>query len=108
MLIKRKSYVRKDGTRVKASSFSIKNRGRPGRGPKLFKLKKGGLTRYGYSTDTPMSVRHKALSMAISRGVSGLTLSRRIGALATLLKRANPKLSQSLRRNQLWLGSHRR
>lgn len=103
MLIKRKSYVRSDGTRVKATSYKTKNRGRPGRGPKLFKLKKGGLSRYGYKTSTPMSMRHKALSMAISKGVSSLTLSRRIGALATLLKRTNPLLSRSLRRNQLWI-----
>lgn len=103
MLIKRKSYVRSDGTRVKATSYTTKNRGRRGRGPKLFKLKKGGLSRYGYDTKKPISMRHKALSKAISRGISSLTLSRRIGALATLLKRTNPKLSRSLRRNQRWV-----
>lgn len=103
MLIHRKSYVRSDGTRVKATSFRIKNRGKPGRGPKLFKLKKGGLSKYGYDAKSPMSMRHKALSLAISRGVPSLTLSRRIGALATLLKRTNPQLSRSLRRNQTWV-----
>lgn len=104
MIIHRKSYVRSDGTRVKATSYRTKNRGKPGRGPKIFKLKKGGLSRYGYHIDTPISMRHKMLSKAISRGVSSLTLSRRIGALATLLKRTNPQLSRSLRRNQLWVG----
>lgn len=103
MLIKRKSYVRSDGTRVKATSYTSKNRGRKGRGPKLFKLKKGGLSRYGYSTSASAVDRHLALSRAISRGVPGLTLSKRIGALATLLKRTNPKLSKRLRKNQLWV-----
>lgn len=103
MLIKRKSYVRSDGTRVKATSYTTKNRGRKGRGPKLFTLKKGGLSRYGYSTSATTASRHLALSKAISRGVPGLTLSRRIGALATLLKRTNPKLSKRLRRNQMWV-----
>ena len=107
MLVKRKSYVRSDGTRVKATSYRTKNRGKPGRGPKIFKLKKGGLSRYGYRTVSPISMRHRALSAAISRGVSSLTLSRRIGALATLLKRTNPHLSRSLRRNQMWLGRSR-
>jgi hypothetical protein len=103
MIVHRKSYVRSDGTRVKATSFKIKNRGKRGRGPKLFKLKKGGLSKYGYGTSKPISLRHQALSVAISKGVPSLTLSRRIGALATLLKRTNPQLSRSLRRNQGWV-----
>ena len=103
MLIKRRSYVRSDGTRVKATSYTTKNRGRPGRGPKLFKLSKGGLSRYGYVTSASVADRHLALSRAISRGVPKLTLSHRLGALATLLKRTNPRLSKSLRKNQTWV-----
>lgn len=103
MLIRRKSYVRSDGTRVRATSYTTKNRGKPGRGPKLFKLKKGGLSRYGYVTSASVANRHLALSRAISRGVPSLTLSQRLGALATLLKRTNPALSKSLRRNQRWV-----
>ncbi len=103
MLIRRKSYVRTDGTRVKASSFHIKNLGKRGRGPKIFTLKKGGLVEYGYRPRFPLQQRHMALSSAIARGVPSLTLSRRIGALATLLKRTSPKISKSLRRNQLWV-----
>jgi hypothetical protein len=103
MIVKRKAYRRKDGTRVKASRFSIRNRGAPGRGPKLFTLKKGGLSRYGYDTKASVAQRHSALSAAVSRGVPALTLSHRLGALATLLKRTNPKLSRSLRRNQIWV-----
>lgn len=34
LLVKRKGYVRKDGTRVKSSSFKIKDRGKKGRTPK--------------------------------------------------------------------------
>lgn len=103
MLIRRRSYVRSDGVRVKATSYTTKNRGRPGRGPKLFKLKKGGLSQYGYKTTSSVSMRHAALSRAISRGVPGLTLSHRLGALATLLKRTNPMLSKRLRGNQRWV-----
>ena len=103
MLIKRKSYVRSDGTRVKSTSYTTRNRGKPGRGPKLFKLKKGGLSRYGYSTSVGVASRHLALSRAIAQGVPGLTLSRRLGALATLLKRTNPMLSRRIRKNQRWV-----
>ena len=103
MLIKRKSYLRSDGVRVKATSYTVRNRGKPGRGPKLFRLKKGGLSQYGYSTSSSLASRHAALTRAISQGVPGLTLSRRLGALATLLKRTNPMLSKRLRRNQRWV-----
>jgi hypothetical protein len=103
MLVRRKSYVRSDGTRVKATSYTTKNRGRKGRGPKLFKLKKGGLSKYGYSSKESVSSRHASLSRAISQGVPGLTLSQRLGALATLLKRTNPMLSKRLRKNQTWV-----
>lgn len=103
MLIKRRSYVRSDGTQVKAASYRTTNKGKPGRGPKLFKLRKGGLSKYGYSTTSSLTGRHAALSRAIAQGVPGLTLSRRLGALATLLKRTNPMLSKRLRRNQRWV-----
>lgn len=103
MLVRRKSYVRSDGTRVKGASYTIKNRGRKGHGPKLFKLRKGGLSKYGYSSKASVSSRHASLSRAISQGVPGLTLSQRLGALATLLKRINPMLSKRLRKNQMWV-----
>ena len=103
MLIHRKSYTRSDGTRVKSESYTIKNRGGKGRGPKLFKLRKGGLSKYGYSSKSSLSSRHASLSRAIAQGVSSLTLSQRIGALATLLKRTNPYLSKRLRKSQKWV-----
>ncbi len=103
MLIRRKSYVRSDGTRVKATSYRTSNKGKPGRGPKLFRLKKGGLSQYGYRAKSGLATRHAALTRAIAQGVPGLTLSRRLGALATLLKRTNPMLSKRLRRNQRWI-----
>ena len=101
--VSRKSYVRSDGTRVKASTFKIKDRGKTGKGPKLFSLKKGGLSKYGYKTSAARASRHMALSRAISKGVPGITLSHRLGALATLLKRTNPNLSKRLRKNQMWV-----
>jgi hypothetical protein len=102
MLVRRKSYVRSDGTRVKGTSYTTKNRGRKGRGPKLFKLRKGGLSKYGYSSKESIASRHASLSQAIAKGIPSLTLSQRLGALATLLKRTNPTLSKRLRKNQMW------
>lgn len=44
--IHRKGYTRKDGIRVKPTSFLIRDRGRKGKGPKLIQVKKGAMTKY--------------------------------------------------------------
>ncbi len=44
--VHRKGYTRKDGTRVKPTTFLIKDRGKKGHGPKLIKVKKGAMTNY--------------------------------------------------------------
>ena len=99
MIVRRKAYVRSDGTPVKGSTFSIKNRGKPGRGPKLFTLKKGGLGQYGY----PEGGR-KSLAMAVS-AESPLTIFRRLQALGILMKRTDPARSKKYIRNRNWVRS---
>jgi ribosomal 50S subunit-associated protein YjgA (DUF615 family) len=97
MIVHRKAYTRKDGTRVKASTFNIKNRGKPGRGPKLFTLKEGRLERFGYPEQGRI-----ALSMAV-RSNSALTVFRRLQALATLTKRTDPNRSRKYLLNRNWV-----
>lgn len=99
MLVHRRAYVRSDGTVVRAATFTIKDRGRPGRGPKLFTLKKGGLGQYGY----PEGGR-KALDRAVS-SESALTIFRRLQALGTLMKRTSPAKSAKFLRNRNWVRS---
>lgn len=91
--------MRSDGTPVKAATFSIKNRGKPGRGPKLFTLKKGGLSQYGY----PEGGRG-ALARAVS-AESPLTIFRRLQALGILMKRTEPNKSKKYMRNRNWVRS---
>ena len=99
MLVKRKAYVRSDGTRVRGATFTIKNRGKPGRGPKLFTLKKGGLSTYGY----PEGGR-RALTRAV-KAESPLTIFRRLQALGILMKRTAPNKSAKYMRNRNWVRS---
>jgi hypothetical protein len=118
MLIRRRAYVRSDGTPVRGSTFSINNRGAPGRGKKLFTLRHGGLSQYGYSVRDPQAKRRSALTKLVNRMVSfehsiapifnknalrrrtAVAVSRRVGALATLTKRTNPEFSKKYRANQ--------
>jgi hypothetical protein len=68
---KRKGYTTVTGNRVKATkvkSACIKNRGAPGKGPKILpKPKEGLLTRYGYHLDLNKEDRHAALRKAMRR-----------------------------------------
>lgn len=99
MLIKRKAYTRKDGTKVSATSFQITNRGKPGRGPKLFTLKKGRLSRYGY----PNRGRNALANAVTANGALGVF--RRLQALMILTKRTDPAKSAQYRSNRNWVRS---
>ena len=102
MLVHRKAYTRADGTRVRATSFEITNRGKPGRGPKLFSLRKGGLREFGYSVKNSNEARHAALNRARATVPTG-TLIKRLIAVATLSKRTMPVYSNRYRSNANWL-----
>lgn len=65
-------------------------------------LRKGGLSKYGYSVRAKNSVRHSALKLAAAINGS-LAVSRRLGALATLNKRRSPAQSAVYRKNQHWV-----
>lgn len=68
--IRRKSYVRKSksGKRTRVPSACIKDRGKPGKGPKILPIpERGVLSRYGYANvkDLPDQKRRAALKRAI-------------------------------------------
>ena len=56
LTIKRKGYTRKDGTKVKASTFKVKDRGEPGRTPKAEQWYEPGV-KTGWEKGQPESVR---------------------------------------------------
>lgn len=105
LLIHRKGYTRSDGTRVSPTMYASRNTGAPGRGPKLFTLSPGGLSRYGYKnilSSSPQK-RHNALKRAMNSGVSKRTLSRRLVALSILTKRTRPAFSTAIRKDRAWM-----
>lgn len=99
MIVHRKAYTRSDGTRVRATTYSAPNLGRPGRGPKLFKLRKGLLKKYGY----PDNGRN-ALARAVNSN-GPLAVFRRLQALMILTKRTQPNRSNRYRANRNWIRS---
>jgi len=89
----RKSYIRKDGIKVKGSkvkSSLIIDRGKKGKGKKLFNIKDSGLLREkGYSLKNSENKRHESLRKA-SKEKGGLKkVLQHLNAIRTLQK-SNP------------------
>jgi hypothetical protein len=95
----RKSYTRSDGTKVqgaKVPARCIKDLGKAGKGKRLFVLRKGTLSRYGYSTKISTEARHMALRKALEN-LPRATIVRKLNALAILNKNTHPSRSRILR-----------
>jgi len=99
----RKSYTRKDGTKVKGSkvkSSLIIDRGKKGKGRRLFEIKDEGFLREnGYSLKKPIEQRRSSLRKA-SKEKGTLPVLRHLNAIRTLQKN-NPdnfkKLDQDVK-----------
>ena len=72
--IRRKAYVRQDGTKV--SAVCIMDRGKPGRGKKLWTVRKDGLRKFGYSLKKSDKERQAALRRAV-KGTPGKVMNGR-------------------------------
>jgi len=102
--IRRKGYTTKRGVTVRSSC--IKDRGLPGKGKRLFTLKKGELSKHGYSLKYAREKRHAALNKA-RKELSHATLVRKINALAVLMKNTHPDYARRARADVKWLGKTR-
>jgi hypothetical protein len=102
--IRRKAYKTKRGVTVRSSC--IKDRGLPGKGKRLFTLKKGELGKYGYSLKQVREKRHVALEKA-RKEMPHATLVRKINALAILMKNTHPNYAKRARADVKWLGKTR-
>lgn len=99
----RSAYTRADGTRVAAKC--IKDRGLPGKGPKVIgKLEKGAMKRFGYSDvrHTSTADRHEALRKAVKHAGRD-TVVDRLNAVAVLNKNTNPVVSEIFARDKRWV-----
>ena len=101
----RKAYTRKDGTLVKGAhvaSRCIRDQGKPGKGKRLFTLKKGMLTKYGYSTHVVQAERHSALIRAMKDASTGY-IWKRLNAIEILNRNTNPEVAAKIKSDMDWL-----
>ena len=101
----RKSYTRKDGTKVRRTRVKtgcIRDLGKPGKGKKLFTLKKGELSKYGYSLKSSATNRRKSLKRSLKKFNKG-SLIKKLNALYVLQKNTNPKIAKKARSDMKWV-----
>jgi len=90
---RRKGYRRKDGVYVKSATvkpavFRIKDRGAPGRGKRLFKIKRrSALGDFGYMVRSSETDRRSALRKAVKK-FGGLSVFRMLNAQVVFRKGA--------------------
>jgi hypothetical protein len=102
----RKSHIRKSGKRVKSikvKSGCIKSRGK--RGLKVIPyLRKGELTKYGYTSAKPASMRRRSLSRAVKQ-YSATSVFRKLNVLSTFNKNKSPSLASKFKSDRNWVRS---
>ena len=94
LLIKRRAYTRKDGTKVKAVTFRAKDTGEPGRTPKSERWYKP-TTKTGWEAGMPMGKRRKLVLRAHGRDY--LAAARGMQALANIQAKTNPDVARKAR-----------
>lgn len=101
----RKSYTKRDGTKIEKKYIKpvcIKDKGLKGKGEQLFKLRRGTLSKYGYSLSLKAESRRKALAKAI-KGEGALPVYRKLNALYILQKNTNPINSRKFYYDRNWV-----
>lgn len=102
-MILRKKYITKKGTKVPV--VCIKDRGNPGKGPKIFVIKgKNELKIFGYNTKKNKLSRHRSLNSAMKiYGRSNII--KKLNAVRTLTKNIAPSSSKIFGEDLVWIQS---
>jgi hypothetical protein len=102
--VKRKAYTTKRGVHVKATSFSIKDRGKIGKGPKLITIKRKGIFGEGFMS-MPVIKQHKILKTSTKKYGEKSTQGR-LQAISTFNKNVNPTVSKKASGLRTWVAKN--
>ena len=103
--VKPTTYERK-GKIIHRKGYTYKKRdlGKPGKGPKVIPIKKGKLSKFGYSTKKSDRARHRALKKAIEE-YGTLATYRMLKTQVILRKRIQPKVREIFEEDAEWVKS---
>lgn len=103
--IRRAGFTRrsKSGKRTHVPSGCVRNMGAPGKGKqRIGTLKKGLLSKYGYSSQKNTRQRHAALEKAV-RAYGPLSVLRKLNAVAVYTRRTSPSVSAIFKADMAWV-----
>jgi len=92
--------IHRKGYYVKPTTYMIKDRGKPGRGPKTITVKKGKL--HPYSIRKPARVRHAILAKKVKR-YGATSVYRALNAQVIFRKRIQPRQRQVFKADRDWV-----
>ena len=101
----RKAYMRKTGVHIAPGEVHSQScvRGYHGPGKGIGPLKKGNLTKYGYSTSKSSRSRHTALNAAVKYD-GALPTYKRLNALSVYTRRSAPATSKAALADRNYIG----
>ena len=109
----RKSYTRKNGRHVRGTrvaSTCVKDMGAKGKWTNTHKssgigpLKAGRLSKFGYTSSKPTSVRYEALNKAV-KAYGPLAVYKMLNAVYVYTKRTSPALSALYKADRNYIGT---
>ena len=109
----RKSYTRRNGRQVRSAhvaSTCVKDMGQKGKWTTTHKssgigsLKAGRLSKFGYTSSKPASVRHEALNKAV-KAYGALAVYKMLNAVYVYTKRTSPALSTLYKADRNYIGA---
>jgi hypothetical protein len=88
--------------RRKGYTYERKDVGRPGKGPELIPIRKGRLSKFGYSTKKSDVARHRALKKAVEE-YGALSVYRMLQAQIILRKQTQERAREIFEEDAEWL-----
>ena len=90
---------------VGPTTYTRKDVGKPGKGPKLIEVEPGKLKKYGYSTSKNAAARHRALRKAVKAYGAG-KVWHMLHAQVIYRKRTQPKARRIFEADRDWVARH--
>jgi len=101
--VKAATYKRNGKTvHRKGYTYERKDLGKSGKGPKVIPVKRGKLSRFGYSTKKSERARHAALNKAVDE-YGALSVYRALNAQVILRKRTQKKTREIFEADKDWI-----
>ena len=104
LTVHRKSYIRSDGTRIKATTYKTPDKGAPGRGPRFLPKPKPDMLGRGFF-ELPLARQETILKGKVKK-YGNMPVQGELQVLSTFNKVINPYLSKRAAELRKWVANN--